>query len=381
MKFTIERDALHRAVKLARIAVPTKPTSLPILTHFVLTATPDGGLLVEATDMEIVAAAECPAVVEQPGSATAPATMLASMLAQCPAPRLSVALDKGKLRLAGEGAKLALPSLHAEDWPDWTGKGTVTPFAECDAAALRDAVGRVAVAAANEPGRVLDGIHLEFGDGELRLSAADGFRCATTTIAVARPGGETARAAAIVPGGALREIVGALPDGTIAIERRGNVVCFTGATARARSRTIEGAFPNLLGIVRIDATTEVRLPRAELRDATRLAMLAAFAGKADGKGRAIVRVDLAIGPDGCAVRGADDAEAEVRVPLAGDTPASPFAVSLDGHKLAEALQSIPGESVVMRARSATQVIVFAPGDEGAGETLHGIMPMHVGGQG
>ena len=378
MKFTVERDALQRAVKLARIAVPTRPTSLPIITHFVLTATPDGGLLVEATDMEIVAAAECPAVVETPGSATAPATLLASMLAQCPAPRLAATLDKGKLRLVGEGAKLALPSLHAEDWPDWTGKGAVVPLAECDAAALREAVGRVAVAATNEPHRTLDGIHLEFGDGELRLSAADGFRCATTTIPVARPGGDAERAATIVPAGALKEIADALPDGALAVERRGNVVAFTGATARARSRTIEGLFPNLLSIMRIDASTEVRLPRTELRDATRLAMLAAFAGKDGGKGRAIVRVDLAIGPDGCAVRGADDAEAEVAVPLAGDAPATPFAVSLDGHKLAEALGAIPGEAVLMRAESPHKVVVFAPGDEGAGETLHGIMPLNPG---
>lgn len=379
MRFTVERGALMAAVKLARIAVPTRPTSLPIIAHFVLTATPDGGLLVEATDMEIVAAAECPAVVDSPGRATVPAMLLASMLAQCPAPRLSGTLEKSKMRLIGQGAKLMLPALDAEDWPDWSGNAVPVSLGECDAAAFREAVGRVEFAANEGSGTVQQGVHLEFLESVLQLTALDGFRFASAVVPVARAG-DAERFAAIVPADCLKKIAGALLEGQIQIERRGNLIGFVCAAARARVRTIDGAFPNWRMIIPQELPIAVTLPRTELRDAARLALLAGDAGKGGASGRSIVRVDLTIGPDGCVVRGANDAEAELTVPIMGEATIPPCKISLDGGYLIDALGALPGDSVTLRAQDNLRVQLLLPAGEQADTavSVQGIMPLNPG---
>lgn len=377
MQLTIDRAALAAAVKLTKFAVATR-TTLPVLAHYRLEAGMDGTLTVAATNLETFVAATVAADVVKAGAATAPADLLAPMLAQCAAPTLTLAHQKGRLRLSGERTNLALPSFDAEDFPDALLGGEAAPVATCPVAALREAAGRAAIAAARDDSRpVLAGVLFEADGERLTLAAADGFRLAVDALPVARPEGAEA-VSFIVPAKPLTALLGALPDGEVAIGLARTLVEFAvPGRAVARLRMIEGAFPAWRMILPASFARVARAPREALRDAARLAALAGYQAGAAHGAPPIVRLDLAIGPDTVVVSGSDEAEAEVAVPLlapVGDARR----VSLNAAYLIEALGALPGGVAELRANEASQVVVVAPGEPDAG-TLHGIMPINPGG--
>lgn len=372
MNFTIERAALLAAVKLARVAVATR-TSLPILTHLLLDATPDGHLAATATDLEIGMVAVAPAVVKEPGRATVPAHLAAAMLAQCAAPTLSVALDKGKVRLTGTGTKLALPALDPTDFPALGSGEPPVPLADCDAGQFRAAVARVAFACAEGDANraMLAGVNLAFADGLVTLSACDGFRLARTTVPVHRPDGAE-DCAALIPARLLTGIIGALPDGQLRIGRDRNAVVFATATAIGHARTLDGLFPNLDQLIPREHALTRTVPRAEWRDAARLAGLAA--ASASGKD-GFVALDLDIAADEITVAGADESEAEIAVatpPGAGEGAKT----TANAAYLVDALGAIGGEAVTLRLGARGGMIVLTPADPAEPDGIQGIMPMY-----
>jgi DNA polymerase-3 subunit beta len=372
LRLTIERSALAAAVKVARVAVASKATD-PLTGHFLLDAGSGAGLTVTATDLEIFVAANAPAVVDAPGRATVPAALAVAMLAQCPAPTLTVALERGRVRLTGTGTTLALPSLDPEDFPAGALGGTPTPLATCATATLREAVARVAFAAADKHTvPALVGVYCEFTGGTLTLTAANGYRISTTQVALDHAGEEVPVVRRSVPAGRLAALLAALPDGPLAIGLAGNCVALDTATVSARIRTIEGAFPNFRDLLARKAiATRARVPRDELRDAARLAGLAAESP--GGKGGGFTRLDLAIGPARVTVRGEDSAEAEVAVALLAPIDA-PCRVRMDAGYLAEALGALGGAAIELRGDDPVSILVVAPTDP-ADPTLHGIVPM------
>jgi DNA polymerase-3 subunit beta len=367
MQFTIERSALVAAVKAARPAAATR-TSLPLLEHLRLVAEPDGELTISANDLEVGIDATTVARVDAPGSATAPAALLWSMLAQCAAPTLNIALDKGRLRIAGGGTKLALPSFDAEDWPLPPG-GKELALATCDLVALRLAVARVAFAAARDSSRpVLAGLRLLFDGGTLTIMAADGHRLAIASLGT--KGAPPERASIIVPAKRFVALLESLGDGEVAMARVGNVLRLVAPTVRANSRTIEGAYPDLPSMIPDVWQFSASIPRAALRDATKLAGLAT----AEVAGSRLL--ELAFDGDALSVRGEDEGqEADVAVPLAAPV-ADPSILLLNGVFLGEALGALDSETVALRW-SPGQVAVLGPGD-GAKDQAHGIMPMYRG---
>lgn len=384
LQFTIERSALLAAVRLARVAVATR-TPLPVLTHLLLDATPDGGLVITATDLEIGLVVTAPAVVKEAGRATIPATLAAAMLAQCAAPTLVVALDQGKVRLTGSGTKLALPSLDPTDFPTLGSGNPPVPLADCEAGQFRAAVARVAFACAEGDGSrpMLGGVNLAFTRETLTLSACDGYRLARTTVPIHRPDGAE-DLAVLIPAKILTGIIGALcaalPDGQLAIGRDRNAIVLATVTATGHARTLDAAFPDLDHLIPRAYTLTRVVPRAEWRDAARLAHLAAApSGGKDG----FVGLDLDIDADGITVAGSDESEAVITVatpPVAGEG-AAPVAVktTVNAAYLIDALGALGGEAVTLRVGTPGGMLLLSPvGDAHSAaepDALHGIMPM------
>lgn len=393
MQFTIERSALLAAVKLARVAVAAR-TSLPVLTHLLLDARPatgdtPAGLVITATDLEIGLVVSAPAVVKEPGRATIPATLAAAMLAQCAAPTLVVALDKGKVRLTGSGTKLALPALDPDDFPALGSGNAPVPLADCDAGQFRAAVARVAFAVADGDGSrpMLGGVNLAFGPDTLTLSACDGYRLARTTLPIHRAHSAADGAedlAVLIPAKILTGIIGALPDGQLAIGRDRNAIVLTTATATGHARTLDGTFPDLDHLIPREYTLTRVVPRAEWRDAARLAHLAA--APASGKD-GFVGLDLDIDATGITVAGSDESEALVTVA----TPPAEFAhdgamrgdggvqsavkTTVNAAYLIDALGALGGESVTLRVGTPGGLLLLSPHGDAEPDALHGIMPM------
>lgn len=380
MNFTIERSALLAAVKLARVAVATR-TSLPVLTHILLDAAPDGSVTVTATDLEIGLVATAPAVVREPGRATVPATLAAAMLAQCAAPTLVVALDKGKVRLTGTGTKLALPSLDPADFPALGSGEPPAPLADCDAARFRAAVARVAFAVADDASRPnLAGVNLAFAADTLTLTACDGYRLARTALPVHRPEG-AADAVALIPAKLLAGIIGALPDGQLRIGRDRNAVVFATATATGHARTLDATFPDVDQILPREFALTRAVPRIEWRDAARLAALAAEGSTTkDG----FVKLDLDFDATGITVAGSDESEATIAVATApaefahdgvGDAQGA-VSTAANAAFIIDALGALGGEAVTLRIGTPRGMLVLTPADPAEAGSIHGIMPIY-----
>lgn len=379
MNFTIERSALLAAVKLARVAVAAK-SSLPVLMHLLLDAAADGMLTVAATDLEIGLVATAPAVVKEPGRATIPATLAAAMLAQCAAPTLAVALDKGKVRLTGTRTKLALPSLDPADFPTLGSGDPPAPLADCDAARFRDAVARVAFAVADDASRPnLAGVNLAFGPDKLTLTACDGYRLARTALPIHRPEGAP-DAVALIPAKLLAGIIGALPDGQLRIGRDRNAIVFATATATGHARTLDATFPDVDQLLPREFALTRAVPRAEWRDAARLAALAAEGSTTkDG----FVKLDLDFDATGITVAGSDESEATIAVATApaefahdGQGETSAVSTAVNAAFLIDALGALGGEAVTLRIGTPRGMLVLTPADPAEAGSIHGIMPIY-----
>jgi DNA polymerase III subunit beta len=383
MKVQCAQDALAEALGAVTRAVSNR-ASLPILANVLLEASPSVGLRLVATNLDLMISKRIAATVSVERRVTLPARLLAEYVAL---------LDKGRQVTLGLGSEASaklhlicdrytanLATLSADDFPLMV-VGDAGISLDLEASAFRAAIEQVVFAAAPDDSRpVLAGVLLRQEGGTLTLAAADGYRLAVRTLALAQT---NAPGAWVVPARTLVEVARSLPTTpgmpmTVTAGGGNTHMRFALGDTEIATRLIDGQFPDYERIIPRDAATAVILNTSDFLRATRAA--AVFARDNSH----IVHLECAPPPeDGTPALGrvvvastsadlgsnAGQLDASVRGTRA--------TIAFNGRYLRDALEALDSPQVSLQLSDGFKPGVLRPVGELEAAYRQVIMPMHV----
>jgi DNA polymerase-3 subunit beta len=374
MKVTCTQADLARGLGIVGRAVAAR-SPLPITAH-VLMKTESGRLQLSATNLEITMSCWIDASIEEEGSATAPARLLADFINTLPNDRVSitVAPRSRQVRLECARNEASIGGLDAEDFPP-------APVVKdgidvkIDPRALRQAIGQTVFAAATDDSRpVLTGVDTKFEGSELTLAASDGFRLSVYKLPL-----ETSVEATelVIPARALNELSRLLADESEPITLRTNTaksqVMFRLENAELVAQLIQGTFPNFNQLIPASWTSRATAEVGEFLRETRTASV--FARDGSGIVRLVVTPGEGVTPGKVVISAraeeVGDNEGEIDATVEGEG----VKIAFNGKYLQDVLQSLEGGQLKMETTGPSSQGVFRTvGDE---NYVHVIMPMFV----
>ncbi len=251
MHLVISQDILVRGLQRIQGIVEKKNT-LPILSHFLLTAHESGEAIIHATDIELSYKGYLETTVQQAGIATLPARKTYDIIRELPA-GVEVTLtieQQGWAHITAGSVTFKVPCLPAEEYP------TLPPMEEAEFSALESGVLEQMIrqtlfaTSRDETRHALGGVLMTCNGTEMVMVATDGHRLAHTRRPIAF--GQDLRV--IVPRKALEEVSRLLPDGddknpVIEIASLQHHLVFRKGRSTLVTGLIEGQFPNFEGVV------------------------------------------------------------------------------------------------------------------------------------
>ncbi len=275
MKFTCIQEDLSRALSIVSRAVSSSKAVMPV-TQNVLLIAEDSMLKVTGTDLNTTITTWIGAQIEKDGSVTIPAKLLSEFVNALPPETVEVELMKKPLgiNIKCAGYESNISGTKAEDFPSVPtvdeGLG-----ATIEAAVLKQAIDRVAFAAADEDSRpVLTGVKVEIKGEDATFAAADGFRLSVYSCTLAEAPDEDmeflVRARAMSEMGRLLNIE---DDVEFMVTQNINHVLFRIGDVEVVSSLISGAFPNYTQLIPTKHTTKAVLSTDEFLRATKTASI------------------------------------------------------------------------------------------------------------
>ena len=274
MKFTCIQEDISRALSIVSRVVSSKSV-LPV-TQNVLMSAGDSMLKVTATDLNTTITTWIGAQIEEEGDVTIPAKLLNDFVSALPAETVEIELtDKPiGIHIKCAGYESNISGVKAEDFP---AVPTVDEGlgATIDASVLKQAVDRVAFAAANDDSRpVLTGVKVKIKDDAATFAAADGFRLSVFTCELTEAPEEDmeflVRANALGEMGRLLNIDG---DVEFMVTENTNHVLFRIGDVEVVSSLISGAFPNYSQLIPANHKTKAVISTDEFLRATKTASI------------------------------------------------------------------------------------------------------------
>lgn len=383
MKLSCLQENLAEGLGVVGRVVPTK-TTLPVLSN-VLLATDNGQLRLSATNLEVAISYWVGAMIEEEGSITLPARLLADFVGQLPRDKVEMAVAPRSTTMALRCGRFSanIRGIDAEDFPTIP---SVSGGATCqvEARTLKECIGQVVFAAAADDSRpVLAGVLVTLSGDRITLAAADGFRLAVRSAALARP--VEADLSLLVPARTFQELARALPDGEedlveIAATPSRNQALFRCGRVEVVSRLIEGQFPDYKRIIPTSYSTRVVVNTADFLQAARAASV--FAKDNSN----IVRLAIAPGheelvPGRMAVSGSSaemgDNEGELDASVEGEE----MQIAFNGRYLRDALEAVTTPQVGLEITGPASPGLIRPvganGSPNHDAYLQVIMPMHI----
>jgi DNA polymerase-3 subunit beta len=263
MNVSVMQENLARGLGIVGRAVSSRAT-LPVLAN-VLLKTENSGLKLTATNLEIGINCWVPGKVADEGEITVPAKLLADLVSSLPNQRIDLqfsAKDR-TLKVTSGGSRSSIKGIEADEFPVVAAIGD-TPATSADSRALRDALAEVVFAAASDESRPsLTGVLTRLAGETMTLAAADNYRIAVRTLALAKA--VTPEMTIVVPARSYAELMRILPDAEESIEitvtPNKSQVLFHVAGIDLVSRLIEGQFPNYEPVIPTAHTSRAVLDR------------------------------------------------------------------------------------------------------------------------
>lgn len=378
MQLSCLQENLSRGLSVVQRAVATR-TTLPI-TQNVMMSTDNARLKLSATNLEIAISTWVGAQVEEEGSLTVPARLLTEFVNSLPAARIDISSAAQPLSLGLNCARFEanINGQDAEDFPPipTVDEGSV---GRIDASVMRDAINRVAFAAATDDSRpVLTGIKVEISGDTFTFAAADGFRLAVYDGKLSAP--VTEDISFTVPARALQEVgrlISAQSDPVeFTVTPQKSQALFRLENVELVSQLVQGTFPNYRQLIPEECTTRVVVAHESFTQATRAA--STFAR--DGSG--IVRLNVTAGENGADGKLAVSSRAEELGENVGEIDATvegdDSKIAFNSRFLSDVLDVLGDDEVALETTTPSSPGVIKPASESEGYTYtHVVMPMFV----
>lgn len=380
MKLSCLQENLSRGLGIVGRAVASR-TTLPI-TQNVYLATDQSMLKLSATNLEIAMTTWVGAMVEEEGAITVPARLLAEFVNSLPSERIDIELQPGSgvLHLKCGRTEANINGADASEFPPipTVDEGVA---ASIETSTLKEAIGRVAFAAATEESRpVLTGVEIKLEEDRFSMAAADGFRLAVHHGNLREP--VESEIKVIVPARVLNELNRLLGDQSDPVDimmtpAKGQVLFRVqgSQTVETVSQLLQGTFPNYEQLIPQSYQTRAVFDLPSLLRAARTAAIFAR----DGSN--IIRMET---------QPAENGEAPGKVVISarseevGDNQDEVEAESLDGAEgkiafnsryLLDVLSVLERGKITIETTSSSSPGVFRPTD--SEDYIHVVMPMFV----
>lgn len=377
MELSCLQENLSRGLSVVQRAVATRST-LPI-TQNVLLATDNARLKLSATNLEIAISSWVGAQVEEEGAITIPARLLTEFVGSLPPDRIDITSEDQPLSLKMKCAR-AEANVNGQDAEDFPPIPSVDDGVICRIApsALREAIDRVAFAAATEDSRpVLTGVKIEIKGDEFTFAAADGFRLSIFEGKLSEPVVEDLDF--ILPARALQEVNRLVAGQTETVEftvnpQRSQAV-FKLENVEIVSQLVQGTFPDFRQLIPESYETRVVVSQDSFMRATRTAGIFAR----DGSG--IVRLNMTASENGTAGKMAVSARAEELGDHKGELDAQveggDAKIAFNSKYLSDVLDVIGEGDVALETTTPSSPGVIKPTGDLEGRYTHVVMPMFV----
>ena len=375
MKLSCLQENLNRGLNIVGRAVATR-TTLPI-TNNVLLATDEGRLKLVATNLEMAVSCWIGAKVEEEGTITVPARLLAEFVSSLPSDKVDIGLSPKTKTLGLKCARFEarISGIDAKDFPPIPkiDEGVTT---KVEVEALHRGISEVVFAAATEESRpVLTGINAQFEGDLLTLAAADGFRLAVHKLPIAISVDE--KTEAIIPARTLAELNRLAADQEEAVEITLNPnksqALFRLKNIELVSQLVQGAFPNYNQLIPQSYNTRMVVSVADFLRATKTASIFAR----DGSG--IVRLVIAPGNETAPGRLTVSARSEEIGDDLGEIDATvegeEAKIAFNGKYLTDVLSVLSEAQVALETTNPSSPGVIRP--MGTDNYVHVVMPMFV----
>lgn len=376
-------DAIGRVSKVVE-----RRNTIPILGNVLLTGAGES-LSIDATDLDIWMTVSLPGAVDKRLSTTVPAHTLRDCAKAASSEFVEAVAESERLALDFEGAKNALPTLPAKDWPEHAGlicKGAAAASFTMPAKALQRQFGAVSLAISTEETRYyLNGIFWhttkdDYGKPVLGAVATDGHRLMRATMAIP-PGAESMPVdiaympGVIVPRKTVALVLAELKRkgaaATVSVDVAESWIRFTIGDCVIRSKLVDGTFPDYCRVIPQGndkvATVEAK-PFAK--------MVKAVSKVSTERGRA-VRFGFEAGKVLATVNNPDIGSASQSMP--GTYEAAPMDIGFNGQYIAEIVAGLGAENINIRLADPGSPTRFEPAESPADgiDVLGVCMPLRV----
>jgi DNA polymerase-3 subunit beta len=380
MNVTVLQENLAHGLGIVSRAVSPRST-LPVLAN-VLVATDEGRLRLSATNLELGITCWIGAKIQEDGSTTVPARTFADLVGTLSDKQVDMSLNvrTQTLNLRCGVSNTDLKCIDAQEFPPMP-VADLTQGLEITIGDLKEMIHQVAFAASTDDARpILTGVLVTVDDDLITMAAADGFRLSVRKNHLSAPVGQKIKA--VIPARALSELARILGDGDQTLTMvmppgRGQVI-FRTPDVELVSQLIEGAFPDYEQIIPRRCDTRAVLSTSAFLKACKQAEIFAR------EGSHIARINITPGgelqPGSVEISGQSEETGFNQNVVDATIEGPALLIAFNVRFLREVLDVVGTPNVALETTIDTSPGVVRPvgPQDGQGEFLHVIMPMHLG---
>lgn len=276
----VDSQALAGALRVIKRAV-SKRTTLPVL-EGILLRLGDDELILSATDLDIGITQTIPAIASDVGfELVLPSTYFTGIVDHIPEGDIEFKVDEAsrKTTLLWESSEFSISGHDGEQFPDLTDVSDLVAV-HLPADALRTLISETRFATSNDDTRpILTGAQLTLSDQAMTMIATDGYRVAYSDRPLDHTAGDDTLSS-VIPSQALKLLKRILKGSEeVAVYATDDRLIFEVGSTVMESRSIEGEYPDILGLIPTQFHDCIECETQALKSALeRMAVMA----KADG---------------------------------------------------------------------------------------------------
>jgi DNA polymerase-3 subunit beta len=382
MEITVRKSDLLKELLLLQGVVERK-TTMPILANILAEATPEGKLLLAATDLELGLQSACAATVKKSGACALPARRLLDYVRLLPDADIALKrLENNWVSLRCGRANTRMVGMSRENFPELA----VFPPAgavQLPAGPLRAMIQKTIFAISNEETRyTLNGALLVLKPASLAVVATDGHRLAHIVQDKLSLDGLSAELRALVPRKAMAELLGLLEeapaDAAVEFAQDDTHLYFrvpvgeAGAEGSRRllsARKLTGQFPNYEAVLPKAQMVSVPLNRREFMES--IQRVAQFADERSHLIRLRLEENKVIVASSNSDMGESDEE------LATSFSGAPMLIGFNSSYLEQFLEAVSEDEVLLEVKDENSAGQLRPNAADGPQYRYVVMPMRI----